>query len=125
MFNPDAMQMQDLTTDDVSRINKAMKSEQFGNLMQDYLDEISDPNHRGEYDQYMEQLEAKGELPDGMELLRCEPGFCVRTEVCFKNGQTQKCYINVCFSPLLKDVEMVAAPGGQQVRFSEAIEERG
>ncbi len=41
----------------------------------------------------MEQLEEKGEMPDGMELLRCEPGFCVKTEVQFKNGQTQKCYI--------------------------------
>ncbi len=50
MFDPNAMNMQDLTTDDVSRINKAMKTEQFGNLMQDYLDEISDPKNRDEYD---------------------------------------------------------------------------
>ncbi|CAD7970826.1 unnamed protein product [Amoebophrya sp. A120] len=115
MFDPNAMNMQDLTTDDVSRINKAMKTEQFGNLMQDYLDEISDPKNRDEYDQYMEQLEEKGEMPDGMELLRCEPGFCVKTEVQFKNGQTQKCYINVCYSNLLKDVEMVQTEGGSQV----------
>ncbi|CAD7922159.1 unnamed protein product [Amoebophrya sp. A25] len=121
MFDPGAMQMKDLTTDDVSRINKAMKTEQFGSLMQDYLQEISDPNNRAEYDQYMEQLESKGELPEGTELLRCEPGFCVRTDVCFKNGQTQKCFINVCFSPLLRDVEMVQAPGGHQVSLPFAL----
>jgi len=32
-----------------------------------YVKEISDPNNRAEYDQYLEQLEAKGELPDGRE----------------------------------------------------------
>lgn len=48
------------TTDDVSRINKAMKTKEFGNLMQEYMEEISDPKHRDEYDQYMEQLESKG-----------------------------------------------------------------
>ena len=47
-----------------------MKTKEFGNLMQEYLNEISDPGNRGEYDEYLNQLEAKGELPDGMELLR-------------------------------------------------------
>ena len=47
-----------------------MKTEQFGNLMQDYLNEISDPKNRDEYEQYMDQLEGKGELPEGMELLQ-------------------------------------------------------
>ena len=62
--------MEDLNSDDISRINKAMKTKEFGNLMQDYLNEISDPNNRSEYDEYLDQLEAKGELPEGTELLR-------------------------------------------------------
>jgi hypothetical protein len=38
----------------------------FTQLSLSYVKEISDPNNRAEYDQYLEQLEAKGELPDGM-----------------------------------------------------------
>ena len=81
------------------------------------MKEISDPNNRDEYDQYLEQLEAKGELPPGMELLRCEPGCCVKTEIRFKNGTSQKCFINICFSTLIKDVEMIRdnANGGMNV----------
>ena len=66
--NPGGMmngQLNDITTDDVSRINKAMKTKEFGNLMEEYLGEISDPNNREEYDKYLEQLEGKGELPAG------------------------------------------------------------
>ena len=96
----------DMTTDDVSKINKALKDPKFGDMLADYVNEVSDPKNRAEYDEYMEQLEAKGELQEGTELLRCEAGICIKTEVRFKSGQIQKCFINLCHSDLLKDVEM-------------------
>eukprot|EP00438_Fugacium_kawagutii_P001484 Skav202530 [mRNA] locus=scaffold2011:110210:133952:- [translate_table: standard] len=55
-----------------------------------YTREVSDPAHRQEYLDYLAQIEAlgssqgsafwegaKGEMPEGQQLLRCQPGLCV------------------------------------------------
>ena len=49
-------------------------------------------------------LEAKGEVPEGQQLLRAEPGCCAKTTIRFKNGQTQKCFINIVHSKQLDDM---------------------
>lgn len=96
--------LKDITQEEVSKLTRAMKDRQFQNHMDDYCKEISDPRHRKEYLQYLDQLEAKGEIPDGQCLLRTEPGCCVKTTIKFKNGQIQKCFINIVHSDRLEDM---------------------
>merc|ERR1719414_489183 len=96
--------MKDITQEEVSRLTKAMKSQEFRGHMDEYCKEVSDPRNRKEYLQYLDQLEAKGEVPEGQQLLRCQPGCCVKTWICFKNGQTQKCFINIVHSERLEDL---------------------
>jgi len=42
-----------ITKDEFKKIEKAMKRPEFGELMSDYMKEISDPKNREEYDQYL------------------------------------------------------------------------
>jgi len=115
-MEPGGIDTKNLSQEDVSKLTKAMKSNEFQSHMDEYCKEISDPAHRKEYLQYLDQLEAKGEMPDGQTLLRTEPGCCVKTTIMFKNGQTQKCFINIVHSERLTDMsEDDDGKGGKRV----------
>merc|ERR1719313_2315639 len=110
--------MKDISQEEVSKLTRAMKDPTFQSHMDEYAKEISDPAHRREYLQYLDQLEAKGEMPEGQCLLRTEPGCSVKTTIQFKNGQTQKCFINIVYSDQLKDMsEERDSTGGKQVQM--------
>jgi len=116
-FSPDALK--GVTQDEISKLTKAMKDGQFRSHMEEYTKEISDPANRKEYITYLEQLEAQGEMPEGQCLLRAEIGCCVKTSIRFKNGQTQKLFINIVHSDQLDDLEFKPADkgGGRQVHL--------
>lgn len=46
-------------------MTKAMGKEEFRKGLDDYIDEISDPKHKPEMQQYLRQLEEQGDLPPG------------------------------------------------------------
>lgn len=73
---------------------------------------MSDPAHRQEYLDYLAQIEAKGEMPEGQQLLRCQPGLCVKTNINFKSGQKQKCFINIVHTDRLEDLSLLPAEAG-------------
>jgi hypothetical protein len=111
-------EMGNITQEEVSKLTRAMKDKQFQSHMDEYCKEISDPAHRREYLQYLDQLEDKGEMPEGQCLLRTEPGCCVKTTIKFKNGQTQKCFINIVHSDRLEDMsEVPDDKGGKRVQL--------
>eukprot|EP00929_Paragymnodinium_shiwhaense_P064178 TRINITY_DN32119_c0_g1_i1.p1 TRINITY_DN32119_c0_g1~~TRINITY_DN32119_c0_g1_i1.p1 ORF type:complete len:878 (+),score=279.67 TRINITY_DN32119_c0_g1_i1:102-2735(+) len=109
--------MEDITAEEVSRLNKAMKDSKFRDYMDEYCKETSDPKHRKEYLQYLDQLEAKGEMPEGCALLRTQPGCCVKTNILFKSGQMQKCFINIVHTDQLEDLEMDKKGDGHGVKL--------
>jgi len=117
-MEPAGAMKNDLTQEDVTKLTRAMKDKQFQSHMDEYCKEISDPAHRKEYLQYLDQLEAKGEMPEGQTLLRTEPGCCVKTTIKFKNGQTQKCFVNIVHSEQLEDMsELPDEKGGKRVHL--------
>ena len=71
--------------------------------MNSYVDEISDPKHKPEMQQYLRQMEEQGDLPPGTKLIQPTAGFCIKTTVkklmseVSKTFFDQKCFINVCF----------------------------
>jgi len=99
--------MKNLSQEDVTKLTRSMKDPEFRSHMDEYCKEISDPAHRKEYLQYLDQLEAKGEMPEGQTLLRAEPGCCVKTTIKFKNGQNQKCFVNIVHSERLEDMSEI------------------
>mmetsp|Transcript_51343 Transcript_51343/g.94885 ORF Transcript_51343/g.94885 Transcript_51343/m.94885 type:complete len:792 (+) Transcript_51343:75-2450(+) len=116
-----SVDMKGVTQEEVSKLTKAMKDQQFRDHMDEYVKEISDPAHRKEYLDYLDQIEAKGEMPDGQRLLRCEPGLCVKTTILFKNGQSQKCFINIVHSPQLEDFSTIPDKGGQRIHVPHVL----
>ncbi len=50
----------------------AFKEPEFRKMFQDYMAEISNPDQRAEYEQYLEQMERDGEAPKDAELVRPE-----------------------------------------------------
>jgi len=104
--------MTGITQDEVSKLQKAMKQKEFRDHIEEYTREVSDPAHRQEYLDYLAQIEAKGEMPEGQQLLRCQPGLCVKTNINFKSGQKQKCFINIVHTDRLEDLTLLPAEGG-------------
>ena len=47
-----------------------MERKEFQDMLGDYVDEISDPKHRPEHDQYLREMEERGELPAGTQLIQ-------------------------------------------------------
>ena len=82
--------------------------------MGDYVNEISDPKHRPEQDQYLKELESRGELPPGTELIQPEAGFCIKTSSkkmvsdFKKTFFDQKTFINVCWHDTLEKPNQVS-----------------
>ena len=72
-------------------------------MMADYVDEISDPKHRPELDQYLHELKERGELPPGTELIEPMAGFCLKSSArkmvsdIQKKFFDQKTFINICW----------------------------
>ncbi|CAE7195562.1 unnamed protein product [Symbiodinium natans] len=51
-------------------------------------------------------------MPEGQQLLRCQPGLCVKTNINFKSGQKQKCFINIVHTDRLEDLTLIPAEQG-------------
>lgn len=100
-----------------------MEAPQFRDMLTDYVNEISDPKHKPEMQQYLRQMEEQGDLPPGTELIQPIAGFCIKTSAKkmmsekTKSFFDQKCFINVCFH------EKVDKP--QQQTVTNAKGERG
>lgn len=91
-------------------------------MMSDYVDEISDPKHKPEMQQYLRQMESQGDLPTGTELIQPKAGFCIKTTVkkmiSEKNKSffDQKCFVNICYHEKVQKAEKVPStrPDGSE-----------
>ena len=85
-----------LTKEEEDRLTSAFKEPEFKKLMGEYLQEISDPKNKAEYDQYINELEKDNKVPKGTKLVRPVAGFCVKTK---KLGSGEKVFVNICAAP--------------------------
>lgn len=103
----------DMSAKELKSFTNAMGKKEFRGMLSDYVDEISDPVHRPEQDQYLRQMEEQGDLPPGTELIAPEAGFCIKTNVKKLMSEhtmkyfEQKCFINVCFHDKVPKPEKV------------------
>jgi hypothetical protein len=67
-----------MTADEAKRIEECIGKPEFVELFHEYVSDISDPKNMEEYDAYIRQLEEQGEIPESEEIVRPEPGFCVK-----------------------------------------------
>ena len=57
----------------------AMESKEFSSIMSEYIDDISDPKHKAELEQYLKECEERNELPPNTKLIWPTEGFCIKT----------------------------------------------
>jgi len=93
----------DMSPSEMNNFTKAMKHDEFQSIMSEYVDEISDPKHRTEHDQYLHEMVERGEMPPGSALIQPETGFCIKTTAKRMVSDTkktffdQKSFINICW----------------------------
>ena len=92
----------DISKNELKAFTKAMEHDEFKNIMNDYVKEISDPKNQSEYETYLRQLEEAGDLPKGTKLIKPTAAFCIKTTSkklvsdINKTFFDQKTFINVC-----------------------------
>jgi len=93
-----------ITKEEADKFREAFKKKEFRDLFTDYVQEISDPKNREEYEAYLRQAEAQNKVPKGVHLVRPKGGFVVKTFRSVKNqsdkeeksANKQKIFVNVC-----------------------------
>ena len=50
-------------------LTKAMESQEFSKIMNEYIEDISDPKHKSELEQYLKECEERNELPPNTKLI--------------------------------------------------------
>lgn len=68
-----------VTRNEMKGLSKAMESQEFRDIMSEYMNDISDPKHKDELEKYLTQCEENGELPPNTKLIRPTAGFCLKT----------------------------------------------
>jgi dynein assembly factor 2 len=69
----------DISKQELKAFTKAMEMEEFKNIMNEYVKEISDPKNQSEFETYLRQLEEQGDLPKGTKLIKPIACFCIKT----------------------------------------------
>lgn len=90
-----------LSEDEHHKLTEAMKKPEFVKLLSEYVEEISDPKNKQEYEAYLKQLETGNELPPGRKLIRPDPNSCIKTML--KTKKNTKCFINLCMTAELPE----------------------
>ena len=69
-----------LTKEEETRLTKAFKEPEFKKLLGEYMQEISDPKNRAEYEQYINQMEHDDKVPKDMKIIKPKGGFVIKTK---------------------------------------------
>ncbi|EGZ13004.1 hypothetical protein PHYSODRAFT_511746 [Phytophthora sojae] len=99
-----------VTPEEQQKFLSAMKDPEFRSLLNDYMEEISDPRNRAETEQYLAQLENEQKVPADKQLVKPKPGFVVKT----KWDAAQKLFVNVCSSDKMQPPSSTRVTSGQQ-----------
>ena len=59
----------DMKKSELKTFAKAMETDEFKDMLGDYVNEISDPKHKPEMQAYLRQMEEQGDLPPGTILI--------------------------------------------------------
>jgi len=82
-----------ITEDEMGKIKKALKDEEFRKLFMDYANEISDPENKKKYEE--EILAMERQRGQDVKLLNPIAGFVVKTK---RLSNSMKVFINICTS---------------------------
>ncbi|KAG5265535.1 hypothetical protein AALO_G00243550 [Alosa alosa] len=107
------LQEMDLTSDEISRLSKALKDETFRKMLHEYAEEISNPENKNKYEEEIKLLEKERGMD--VQFLHPKPFRVLKTS----DGK-QKCFINICSNELIRTAECkaVAEDGRKGLNWS-------
>ena len=130
----EALDRMNLSKEETDRLGKAFKDPQFMRMFQEYVDEIKDPAHREETEQYLREVEARGQAAElygqGVQLITPCSGFVVKSKIVavddnattnkVKEPQDEssslelgmKVFVNVCHSDKVSKATSTQVNGG-------------
>ena len=87
-----------ITRQEARELLHALDKPEFSGLMDNYINEISDPNNVKETNQFLKESEERKDLPSNVKLCKPTPGFCIKSEKYSikRPGNRQKVFINIC-----------------------------
>jgi len=90
-----------MTPEEQRRFHECMKDPKFLELWQEYADEISDPKHLAEQEEYLKQVEREANERGDYSFTFCfpKPNFCVR----MKQVGKEVVYVNICDSDKVEE----------------------
>ena len=106
----------EITAEEQDKFKRAFKDAEFRKMMAEYVDEISDPKYREEQNQYIREMEAKGETPKGKALIHPDAAFVIKTRK-VDDGEGpggSKVFINVVTSPKIAEPSSAPCDGGSR-----------
>lgn len=106
-----------MTKEEGQKLLEAFKKPEFRQMFQEYVEEISDPKNRAEYEAHLKQMEADNMVPQDKELLRPQAGFCIKT----KTQDDQKIFINVCHHEKIDPPVMTPSGTGQEWKVPNSL----
>eukprot|EP00644_Phytophthora_capsici_P004892 jgi/Phyca11/531500/estExt2_fgenesh1_pg.C_PHYCAscaffold_10078 len=99
-----------VTREEQQKFLSAMKDPEFRSLLNEYMEEISDPRNQAETEKYLSQLENEQKVPINKQLVKPKPGFVIKS----KWETTQKVFVNVCSSDKLQPPSSTKVDTGKQ-----------
>lgn len=84
-----------MTTDEITRFSKAMKEEKFRELLQEYAEEISNPENKKKYEEEITKLEQDRGIE--VKFIHPDPHHVLKTTM----NRKEKCFINICSNNLI------------------------
>lgn len=84
-----------MTTDEITRFSKAMKEEKFRELLQEYAEEISNPDNKKKYEEEITKLEQDRGIE--VKFIHPNPHHVLKTTM----NRKEKCFINICSNNLI------------------------
>jgi len=116
----DAATNEDLTLsqDEVKRLEECFKDQKFRDLLSDYVKEISNPQTKLAYEEYLKQVENEGGAPQNRQLMKPIPQFCIKAKVmpdsaddAADQDRKKHIFINCCSGKLVQDAKLANSNG--------------
>ncbi|ETO19587.1 hypothetical protein RFI_17644 [Reticulomyxa filosa] len=68
----------DISKEELERLEQCFKDREFRDMLAEYVKEISDPQHKLAYEEYLKQVETENQQPKNRKLMKPIPVFCVK-----------------------------------------------
>ncbi|XP_071601194.1 protein kintoun [Heliangelus exortis] len=109
----------ELSAEEVERLQRAFRDEQFRALFAEYLAELNDPEQRRLYEEEVAALERER----GVEVRFVHPtaGYVLRTS----QAGSRRCYLNICSNPQVGMPQAHAEPGGHRWTLPYSLAPKG